>query len=200
MADYDWPTALRPASVEWGLIVPQLGARSAMDGSVQAQTFGAPRWFFNLETGPLKSTEVPQWEALILKLRGRVNRVRCWDWRRESPLGTAGGTPLVNTSAAGATLSTKGWTANQASLLLAGSYFKVNGELKKLTETAASNASGQSTLTFEPPLRVAPAVNAPLTLTMPTANFILVSERPAMPQRGARHPGLSLSFEEDLRP
>lgn len=198
--DYDWPDALRPAAVEWGLIVPQLGARSTTDGSVQTTTIGAPRWWFNIETGPLRSSEVPQWEALIHKLRGKVNRLRCWDWRRETPLGTAAGTPLVAASAAGSSIATKGWVPNQTDLLRAGSYFKVNGELKLITANVGSNGLGNCGIPFEPPLRVAPAVDAPLTLVKPTANFILMTDRVGMRQQGARHPGFSLAFEEDLRP
>ena len=51
------------------LVVPQLAGRSVFDGSVQANTVGAPRWFFTIESGPLTAALVPQWEALADRLR-----------------------------------------------------------------------------------------------------------------------------------
>lgn len=192
----DWPAALRPASVDWGLIVPQEVARSTFDGSMQAATLGPPRWAFTLTTGPIKLADVPLWEALVDQLFGGVNRLRVWDFRREAPLGVATGTPTVRVSATGSTLATQGWTASTAGILLAGSYFGVNGELKRLTVDAASDGSGRATLSFVPPLRAAPAVSAALTLTKPKALFVLTSERPSFAQQGSRVPSVTLAFEE----
>lgn len=192
----DWPDALRPASVEWGLVVPQRMGRSSFDGSAQAQTMGAPRWVFTITTGVMTLAEMPQWEAFIRRLRGMVNRTRVWDWRRETPLGPAGGAPVVRVAAAGASLETEGWTPSVGGILLAGSYLGINGELKTLSQTIASDASGRATITFEPPLRgTAPAAGA-ITLTKPKALFVLTSERPTFAQQGARATGATLSFEE----
>lgn len=197
MADiFDWPAELRPQGVEWGLLHSQVLGESVFDGSVQASPLGAPRWFFTIETGVLHPTEVPLWEAFIDRLFGSVHRARCWDWRREQPLGVATGTPLVKTSAAGNTLATKGWTVSTTNILKRGSYFGVAGELKRLTVDASSNGSGDATLTFTPPLRAAPAVDVPLVLVKPTALFICRTLEPSMRQDGARHPGAGYRFEE----
>lgn len=197
MTTITMPTTLRPASVEWGLIVPQLLARSAFDGSVQAQTMGAPRWFTNIETGPLRADEVPQWEALIQRLRGGMNRLQLWDWRREAALGVATGTPLVRTTVTGgASVASKGWTPSVTGILLAGTYLGIAGELKRLSVDANSDASGFATLSFEPPLRGTATLDTSIVKTKPTALFVLTTERPAMTQRGARHAGWALAFEE----
>lgn len=193
---FDWPTALRPASVEWGLITPQMLGRSAFDASVQAQTMGAPRWAFTITTGVLRHDEVPLWEALIDQLDGAVNRVRAWDWRREAPLGPATGTPTVRVSAAGVSLATEGWTPGVTGILRAGSWVGVNGELKRLSVTADSDGSGRATLVVRPPLRAAPPVGATVSLVKPTAVFVMTTQRPSMPQQGARSTGLTLAFEE----
>lgn len=194
----NWPDALRPAGVDWGLFVPKMIGRSAFDGSVQSTTLGPPRWFFTIDTGPLRRVELPQWEALIDLLHDGNQRLRVWDWRREAPLGVATGTPLVRVAATGTTLQTKGWTANVTGILLAGTYFSVNGELKRLVADASSNASGHATLFFRPPLRAQAAVDLPLTLVKPTAVFMLTDDRVSFAQQGARFPGRSLSFMEDL--
>jgi hypothetical protein len=192
----DWPDALRPARVDWGLFVPQLVGRSAFDGSVQANTLGAPRWFCEIDSGPLRRDEVPQWEALMQRLRGKVNRLRMWDWRREAPLGIATGTPLVRVAGTGATIATKGWTASTAGILKAGSYMGINGELKRLSVDMNSDGSGFSTAAFEPPLRATAPVDGAIVLVKPTALFILTTDRPSMAQQGARYPGWTLGFDE----
>ena len=196
MAVYDWPLALRPAYVEWGLIQPQMLGRSAFNGAVQAITLGAPRWQFTIETGVMRASEVPQWESFITRLAGKVHRARCWDWRRESPLGPGGASPTLQAPATGITATVQGLTASQNPVLRAGSYLGINGELKRLSVDAVSNGSGVATLTFEPPLRATAPSGTPVVLTRPTALFILVNDRFSVGQRGARHTGFSLSFEE----
>jgi hypothetical protein len=195
----DWPEALRPASVEWSLAIPQAGARSTFDGSLQTQPMGPPRWEFSIAVGPVTREDAVQWEVFLRRLRGRMNRARAWDWRREAPLGVATGTPTVRVASAGATLQTEGWTPSTAGILLAGSYFSVHGELKLLLQDASSDASGRATLAFEPPLRDTAPVGAALVLAKPTAVFVLTTERPAVVQDGARHRGPTLTFEEDVQ-
>lgn len=199
MADIiDWPDALRPASVDWGLFVPQSVGRSAFDGSAQATTLGPPRWFFSVDTGALRRAELPAWEAFIDRLQAGTHRTRAWDWRREAPLGVATGTPLVRVAGSGVTLQTKGWTPSTAGILLAGTYFRVNGELKRLVLDADADGSGHAALQFKPPLRATAAVDLPLTLVKPTAVFMLTDERVSFAQQGARFPGRTLNFVEDL--
>lgn len=200
MLTLDWPAALRPASVEFGLIVPQLMARSSFDGSTSADTMGAPRWTFSITIGSRKLSEMPAWEAHIDRLRGRINRTTAWDWRREAPLGVATGTPTVRVAGTGSSLELQGWTANTIGILQAGSYFQVNGELKKLTVTMSSDNNGRCIAQFEPPLRAQAPVDAPLTLIKPTAKFILTSDPPLWGQVGAKVKDLTFTFEEDLRP
>lgn len=200
MLTLEWPEALRPASVEWGLIVPQLQGRSAFDGSSYAETMGAPRWAFMVSLGARKLSEIPAWESFIDRLRGSVNRVRVWDWRREAPLGVATGAPVVRVAGTGTSLQLEGWTAGVAGILLAGSYFKVNGELKRLSVSVDSDGAGRCTVQFEPPLRAQAPVGAPLTLVKPTATFVMTSPPPKWRQDGARVGSVQMSFEEDLRP
>lgn len=197
---FTWPDALRPASVEWGLIVPQQQGRSAFDGSVQAQVLGPARWAFTITTGVVRLNEAPQWEAFIQRLRGGVNRVMAWDWRRESPLGPATGTPTVAASNLGNTLVVDGWTPNTPGVLRAGSWLRVWGELKRLSVDASSDAAGRAVLMFEPPLRAAPAVGAGLVLAKATAKFMLTTEHATMKQDGSRVAGGSYTFEEDPTP
>ena len=193
---FDWPEALRPARVEWDRILTQTLATSMLNGQSQAQTFGAPRWKVDITTGPLKRDLVPQWEALIDQLDGSVNLARIWDWRREAPLGVASGAPTVRLAASGLSVASQGWTPNVTGILLAGSWLGINGELKRLTASVNSDSLGRATLPFWPPLRhQAPATGA-IVLTKPTALFKLISATAAV-QEGGRHPGFTLSLEEE---
>jgi hypothetical protein len=78
--------------------------------------------------------------------------------------GDGGGTPLVaGASQTGASLNTDGWPAT-TTVLRAGDFFSVNGELKMVIADCVSDASGNATVEFAPILRSAPADNAALTL------------------------------------
>lgn len=200
MQTFDWPTSFRPLSVEFTLIVPQLVARSVFDGSTQADTMGAPRWGFTVTTGAYKLSDLPPIEAFFNRLRGATNRVRAWDWRRESPRGVATGAPTVRVAGGGSTLQTQGWTASVAGILKAGDWFSVNGELKQLVVDLDSDSAGRGVATFEPPLRAQAPVNAPLLLVKPTSTYILTSEPPRWGQQGAKVTQQTMTFEEDFRP
>ena len=193
---FDWPEALRPATVAWGLLVPQQIGRSAFDGSVQAQTIGTPRWEFTITTGVIRPDEVPLWEALTDNLFGAVNRVRAWDWRREGPLGPATGTPTVRVTGSGSTLQTQGWTANVTGILKAGSYMGINGELKRLTADLDTDSLGRGTVSFVPPTRQPAPAGTSIVLVKPTALFVMTSGKPDFTQEGARTRGATLSFQE----
>lgn len=197
---HDWPAALCPATLDWALVVTQLGGRSVFDGSVQTQVMGVPRWACSMTTGPLRPAEVPLWEALVDKLDGMANRVRLWDMRRPNPLGVATGTPVVRVDSTGTALETEGWTASTPGILLRGSYVKVNGELKRTVADAGSDSLGRATLQIRPPLRALAAVGQPLTLVMGTAKFVLMTDRPNFRQEGSRSAGVTLAFEEDPTP
>jgi hypothetical protein len=196
---YDWPIALCPATLDWGLVWPQRMGRSAFDGSAQAQTLGPPRWTATMTTGPLPRAELPLWEALVDKLDGAVNRIRIWDHRRPGAVGLSLGTPVVRVASTGTSVATEGWVANVTGIRKAGDYvgIGINGELKRLVADVNSDALGRATLHFRPPLRAAADVGMPLVLVRPTARFMMTTERPDFRQEGGRVAGATLSFEED---
>jgi hypothetical protein len=60
--------------------------------------------------------------------------------------------------------------------LLRGDMFGVNSELKMITADVTANGSGEMTLAFSPPLRSSPANDAPITISSPTAKFMLTAD------------------------
>ena len=94
--------------------------------------------------------------------------------------GSGGGTPLVNgSSQTGSSLITDGWPASKT-VLRAGDYFSVNGELKQVTSDVLSDGSGNATIPFKPFLRGSPADNAPLTITRASCEMALVDDQQAI--------------------
>lgn len=94
--------------------------------------------------------------------------------------GTAGTTGIVSGAGqTGSTLNTTGWATNQPQLFAIGDYFGVNGELKLITAQISSDASGNATLEFAPPLRKSPANSAPIEVNDPRAVFYLENDRQA---------------------
>ena len=109
-----------------------------------------------------------EWQAFLAALRGPVGTFYGYDPLAVAPRGTAPGTPLVSgASQTGNTLDTKGWTAGQSGILLAGDYIQVGTRFHMVVETAASDGSGLSTLSIEPKLREAPAADAPIVTAAP---------------------------------
>lgn len=194
----DWPAALRPAVVEWSLITPQRLGRSVLDGTVQAAPLGPPRWAFTVTAGVLRRAEGPLWEAFIFSLRGMKNRARVWDWRREAPLGPAPGTPVLAAAASGTSCLIGGWTPSTF-IMGRGSWLGINGELKQLTNDLTSNGSGQTTATFEPPMRATAPSGTPVVLVKPTSLFVMTTDRAGFSQEGGRAPrGNTFTFEESF--
>lgn len=144
-------------------------------GSTRTISLPGPRWLFRARWDMLGRTEGDLLRAVLVQLRGGGNRLLMHDVAQPTFRGVGGGTPLVNGAAqTGITLAIDGCPNSVTGWALPGDKFAVNGELKMVVAQANTNASGQATLTFEPPLRAAPADNAPLTIASPTARFKLV--------------------------
>lgn len=193
MPTITWPTLnRRPTRQTWELRSLTQVHESPLTGSVQTQELPGARWatsivFENVAHPDDKAALM----ALAVKLRGRAGRVAVRNWGA-TRRGNIVGTPLVaGAGQTGATLATDGWTTGAT--VKAGDYFSVGGELKMLTADAAETA-GAMTLTFEPPLRAAPADNAALTFTAPTALMMPVGDG----VNWTHEAGLVMSFVFDL--
>ncbi|MEJ1353086.1 MAG: hypothetical protein RPU13_13835 [Candidatus Sedimenticola sp. (ex Thyasira tokunagai)] len=195
MATLTWPTSLRPSEVEWRLVSNSSTFTSPFSGATKTQERPGARWMATLVYDQWRRHEIQAMEAFVVALRGSAGRFYLWNHARETPLGSAAGVPLVKgANQVGAGLETKDWTPDQAGLLLAGDYIGVNGELKMVVADADSDAGGNATLVIEPPLRNSPLDNAPITITRPTAKFMLVDDE----QAGFRYQGPLGGFSIDV--
>jgi len=171
MSYANFPTLTRqaPTTGKFSLLTNTQTFESPLNRAVQTMELPGARWKAEFEFANLSEVDIRIIRAFIAKLRGAAGRFWIYDFTHYRPSGSALGTPLIKgASQTGYNLVTDGWTPNQSSLLLPGDYFQVNDELKMVVETASSNANGESTIRFEPPLRNSPTDNYPVILTKPS--------------------------------
>ena len=136
------------------------------------------RWEAEITLPAMQRANAEAWVGWLLSLRGRSGTFLLGDPLATSPLGNGGGTPVVKgASQTGATLLIDGCTASQSSYLAAGDYIQIgaaaSSQLYKVTQTAASDGSGNATLEIWPELRSSPTDNAAITVDSPKGLFRL---------------------------
>ncbi len=153
---------------------------SPLTKATQRMLLGGARWMATYSLPPMNRDKAAVWKAFFDLLEGGVNTFNAFDPDCKTPRGAGGGTPLVNGGGqTGSSLITDGWPAN-TTVLKAGDYFAVNGELKRVTSDATTNGSGQVTISFKPALRNSPADNAAITVERPTCTMVLADDMQAM--------------------
>lgn len=176
MAVITYPTLTKtaPARMRWSLVSNTQLSVSPLNGTIQTQELPGARWKIQMDYPPLDEADAALMRAFLVKMRGQANRTDLGPFDRQTPRGTAGGTPLVNGgSQAGASLVTDGWSAGAT--MLTGDFFAVGQQLFLVAADATADGSGNMTLTIEPPIRTSPADNAPITKASPKARFMLVN-------------------------
>lgn len=152
-----------------------LAGSSESTGSEQARLLGPPRWSLQLVQPPnLTLANAGRWQALLMKLRGKVNRLAAFDPVRVAPAGTLRGSPTLTSSLAiGATsLAISGSTGT----LLAGDLLQIGTGMGTSQLVMVVEDGTHAAVTFEPPARVAFSSATAITWSRPLAYFRLVGE------------------------
>lgn len=118
-------------------------------------------WIVEIAVGTMKRADAEAWAAIFLLLGGRSNTFLFGDPAGTAARGSVPGAPKVDGAGqTGRTLDTKGWTASQTGVLLAGDWIQVGSgatqRLYKVTEDADSDGSGLAALSIWPRLRESP--------------------------------------------
>lgn len=129
-------------------------------------------WVGSIEWETLTSENKRRLEALLVQLRGGANLLRVPDAYYRGPAGAGGGAPKVTAGdQAGIALNTDGWPASTTVLRPGDRLSFVNGqgsdEMKVAVLDVVSDSSGAATVTFEPPIRHAPAAGAAIEVQAP---------------------------------
>lgn len=162
----------------FGLRSNTMAFSSPMNRDARTKENPGAAWFAAMEfsRSELSRADMRALAAFLAQLRGMSGRFYLYDHAHPTPLGTPGGTPLVNgVGQTGVSLITDGWIAS-TNIFAVGDYFQVGDELKIITAPVTSDSLGNATLTFEPPLRVAPADNAAIVWDKPKCIMRLSSD------------------------
>lgn len=176
MAVEDFPDIFAPDSEEWTLTYNTQVFESDLNGAIQTAELPGARWSVRMTLTNRQGKQARELQGFLAGLHGRSGRfwVTPADWE---PLGNPDGAGQVSADASGGTsIDTSGWTPDIAELLVAGDYFEVNGELKKMTATVASDATGLATLVFAPPLRQPVTIGMSIRVVEPRAQMMLVDD------------------------
>jgi hypothetical protein len=145
----------------------------ADDGSTQDRLGGEPRWALTLvQPEVLTRAEAGAWKALMMQLRGGVNRLQAWDPLNAAPRGTLSGSPSGTIAKGSSTLTLSGsGTVKQGDMLQLGTGYGTS----QLFMVVADGAAGGS-VTVEPPARLAFS-GAAVTYTRASTYFRWSGER-----------------------
>lgn len=152
-----------------------VAARSSYTGKRQVSRLSYALWVFEGRMPSLSQEAAAPWRSFLARLEGQVNTFKLPVPGVAGPLSRysgAVGKPAAPLSGVGASsVYTNGWQPNTL-LLKDGDYFNIENELKLCTADVMSNASGQATILFAPPLRRTATTGDILELQAP---FVVVS-------------------------
>lgn len=174
---------------------------SPVNRATQTKEQAGARWRLDLTLRAMHRREAAAWIAFLTRMRGRVESCYVYDPDYAEPLGAGGGTPVVDGGGqTGTSLQVKDCAASQFQWLCAGDYFEAGGELKRLTQDANTNGSGQVTLQFESFFRNSPGDESPVTIIRPRALMCLIDDNQlSWPSNARRIYGeKTISFVEKL--
>lgn len=152
-----------------------LAGTSESTGAEQGRLLGPPRWSMQLVQPPsMTLRDAGRWQALLMKLRGKVNRLAAFDPVRVAPAGTLRGSPtLTSDIAIGATsLAISGTTGT----LLQGDLLQIGTGIGTSQLVMVVEDGSHAGVTFEPPTRIAFTSTTAITWNRPLAYFRLAGE------------------------
>lgn len=131
-------------------------------GDADTEVRGPPRWLAVLtsdDTLGMRLADV--WRALVLAMRGRINRLAVYDTARPEPLGTFRGAPTVvgDTDAGEVSIILDGGAGQAGKTFVKGDWIGFNQtsgqrQVVHVQADAVADGSGVIEITFEPYLRV----------------------------------------------
>lgn len=157
-----------------------LSAESDATGAGQSRVLAPPRWTLQLvQPSALPVADADVWRSLVLRLRGRVNRLAAWDPGRPYPRGTARGTITLSAGASigATTLALTGATVpgGGTPTLAAGDWLQVGTGLSTsqlvCITVDATLTGGAGTVQIEPPLRMGFSGGAAVRWDKPLAYY-----------------------------
>ena len=172
-------------------------------GASVSRLLGPPRWSMALSAMDiLTSAQSPEWEMLMFRMRGTINRLAVWDVSRAVPRGTLAlsGLTLVGAQALGDTTVVVGG-AGAAQTVKMGDWLQIGtgigtSQLVKVSADATATGGGQVTLSIEPPLRLAFSGGSAVVSNKPVAYYKKMGGATSYSTDGYNYTGHSLDLLE----
>lgn len=178
----------------WKLVQPAQNNISGWTGARQVIASNRGWWECQFMLPPIVGTaNFNPWRAFIAQMRGMANDVRI-------PADPTAQSAIANTMSVngggqvGRSIAVDG-LPNSTTVLTAGQFVTIGDQLLQLTANVTTNGSGQATLTFEPPIRSAPADNAVVEFKNPYA-LMYFQEEPTYNVDNAYVYSLSFNLRE----
>lgn len=185
-----------PSSLVWSLQSNTLVHQSPLSGSTRTISTPGTRWKVTATWNSLRprwhiydgdmppefnndgTPDVRRVESFLAALNGRAGR-----FYMQPPLANDRRFLWPNSEVQNATVNGAGQTGTNLNIVAIanrlfspGQFFEVNGELKQLTQWAATDNNGYGQFVFGPPLRSSPPNGANINLTTPKATFMLMDD------------------------
>ena len=169
------PTTPKPQTLAWRLVMPSQANISSWTGKRQVMASGRGWWECDFNLPPIVgSTNVNPWRAFVALARGTANDFHVpVDPTAQSALSNTVSTNGANQT--GRSIATDGWP-NSTTVLLAGQFVTINGQLLQVTANVTSNGSGQATIAVEPPVRQPVADNSAVEYKNPFCVMYMTEE------------------------
>lgn len=203
MATYDWPAyasdkAFWPETVELKEWHNNIAHESELSGDIQTNSTPGARWGIVLNFPRQTWLERARLHAFLTRLSGMQHRVRLFDPHKPLPAGTINTSGVtVNASAAQFATSLQLTGCGATKTLFGNDWFAIAGQLLKAVVLGTSDGSGLMTIEFRHPLRAAISAGAAVTLSSPTALYILLTREFGLPYgASSMAPPTSIEFRE----
>lgn len=151
---------------------------SPFSGATQIALRGGNRFIVTLDWRAISENKRAEVLGFFAQLNGKEHRFRVHD-PSHVQRGALGGTPLVmGASQTGDTLSIDAGPTSQTDWLKRNDYINVVDipQLCKVTADVNTDGSGQATIPITPPLRQSPADDSSVDITLPTGDFIMMTD------------------------
>lgn len=146
-------------------------------------------WQVDLSIEVFSRVDAEAYNTFLLKLNGRKGTFTMPIFGSETPLGSAGGTPLVKgASQTGHDLVVDGCPVSTTGWLKSGDWIQLGTRLHKVLNDVNTNSSGEATITVMPKIVVSPADNDPVVVSNAKGVFRLVkNENPINAKPDGKH-------------
>lgn len=160
MADYVWPDDLPPYQMTFYLQAHTGGSESPFTRATKVYGLSAPRWICSMSFrggyNGLKDQGAfgPRLDGWIAKLKGRLNRVEVYDFRRPKPRSPVWPRGVSNLAATAGDTSMTITGLQPGTKVYVGDYLGGDGRPHLVIDDpfVVADSSGEAEVNFEPPL------------------------------------------------